>query len=219
MLLRNIPKRPRGSDAFHVWAQWVHDRLLKLTFGDSPTVKVNERAHGFTFDAVVRGGGGASGGTGMAVSVVQEFADYLKCNPVKDGEPTSDTINVAKPFWLTQKYGITPYPGPTVGLQLPDGRHYYALVAGTVNQRTDTVGLIVAKEIIWPPYQVGEILQAQQPADGIGYNIADPADKTGGNIITVDLNQAGRTWQVQVGVTCTADYQIVEASFPYAASI
>jgi hypothetical protein len=61
--LRNTPKRPVGTDAFHIWCQWIDDRVKKLRFFDSNTVRVKESQVGFSFEALGGGGGSSSSST------------------------------------------------------------------------------------------------------------------------------------------------------------
>lgn len=163
-------------------------------------------------------GAGSAGGGTFPVSVITEFPDYLYCHYVVNNiVNTASVLNVAKPYWLTQKYGILPYV--TSSLNLPDGQHYYSTTGSWVNKRLDTVSGsgVTAIDIIWLPYVSGEILQASRPASGIGYIINDPL--TSQNMAVIDLNQAGRKWMPQVGVACTTSFQIVDVSFPYIGSI
>jgi uncharacterized membrane protein len=100
MTPRTIPKRPTGSDDFHQWAQVVHDRVFKkLRFNNSPTVKVNEREHGFDFEAAPAGRAGSGGGVNVyQMTVVSESNDYVTCTYNCPGNALDGTsASVAKP--------------------------------------------------------------------------------------------------------------------------
>lgn len=89
-----IPKPPVGSDPFHVWAQWVHERLAKyLQFNNSPTVKVREGQRGYSFDAAPAQGGGGAASSNPKMKVAAVMDNYLVCfGSVLLGEGAMNTL-------------------------------------------------------------------------------------------------------------------------------
>jgi len=220
MLLRNIPKRPTGSDAFHVWAQWVHDRLLKLTFGDSPTVKVNERAHGFTFDAVVRAAATGPGGAAIQVFQVQsEQATTLTCQKWVNNAADGTNVTVQKPLELQisaqtySQYGLKFLVNP-----------FTFQGTTSVNKRTNQLYSAANPK----PYDlyVESIMQGYiyGANNNLIWAVAIPTAMQVDNVAWQDLNVDRRGWKKE-SIVCTATGQTMLAlvdtscSYPVALTI
>jgi hypothetical protein len=184
-----LPKRPTGSDPFHVWAQWVHDQLtLRLRFNNSSTVKFNETTKGISATAAPPSAPGASGATAQGVPLypVVPFGNYWVCNTKSDG--TGNMIRVAKPLDLWNTISQNTIEGAVWVYTYPHNPPNWDTVAAYVPpldplrfvRRTATTSGIPEVQAISPRYLPGAAGQVARPI------VAIPNFSTGAVVVPAD---------------------------------